>query len=180
MLEILREQIKELETDIAELEKNISVKKAEKSTVAAQLQARIFLERIFAPYMDGICQEWGVSPEEALQILIKEEATLGRIAADNPEALAELASKPEVRVITAVAKPLENVSDEWIEEKMSVLLEVMRKIRPSMANTIIETPGGMEWFYESLTGIRKILFGKPQLKISEKVYDGRTPCEQQA
>ncbi|GAH48649.1 unnamed protein product [marine sediment metagenome] len=164
MLESLRKQIQELEADIAGLEEKIRVKKAEKSTIAAQVQARIFLERIFAPYMDGVCQEWGVSPEEGLCILIKEDATLGKIAADNPEALAELASQPEIRAITAVARPLANVSDEWIKEKMTVLLEVMKNIRPSLANAIIETPGGQAWFYQSLVGLRNSLFGKPQLK----------------
>ena len=161
MVESLRRQIRELEADIEELEEKIRLKKSEKATVAAQVQARIFLERIFAPYMDGVCQEWGISPEEALQILIKEEATLGKIAKDNPEALAELASKPEIRVITAVARPLGNVSDEWIKDKMSVLLEVMVKIRPELANELITTPGGQKWFYDSLVGLRDILFGKP-------------------
>lgn len=164
MLESLRKQIQELETDIAGLEEKIRAKKAEKSTVAAKVQARIFLERIFAPYMDGLCQEWGVSPEEGLRILIKEEATLSMIAADNPEALAELLSQPEIKVITAVAKPLANVSDEWIKDKMTVLLEVMKKIRPELANVIITTPGGQKWFYNSLVGLRNSLFGIPQLK----------------
>ena len=161
MLESLRKQVRELEADIAELEEKIRAKKSEKATVAAQVQAQIFLERIFAPYMDGVCQVWGVSPEEALQILIKEDATLGKIAKDNPDALAELVSQPEVRVIAAVARPLGNVSDEWIKDKMSVLLEVMTKIRPPLANALITTPGGQKWFYDSLVGLRDILFGKP-------------------
>ncbi|GAI87041.1 unnamed protein product [marine sediment metagenome] len=104
-----------------------------------------------------------MSPEEALQILIKEEATLGKIAADNPEDLAAFRNRPEFRVITAAARPLGNVSDEWIEQKMVVLLEVMKKIRPSLANAIIETSGGTEWFFTSLTGLRDILYGVPKL-----------------
>ena len=74
-------------------------------------------------------------------------------------------SQPEVRVITAVASPLGNMTDEWIRDKMTVLLEVMEKIKPSLANIIITTPGGQEWFYESLKGLRNILFGKPQINI---------------
>ena len=165
MVESLRRQIQELEVDIAELEEKIRAKVAEKATIAAQVQARIFLERIFAPYIDGVCQEWGVSPEEGLRILIDDESPLGKIAKDNPEALAELVSQPEVRIITAVARPLGNVSDEWIKDKMTVLLEVMGKIRPELANALITTPGGQKWFYESLTGLRDILFGKPQINI---------------
>ena len=132
------------------------------------MQARIFLENIFAPYMNGICQEWGVSPEEALQILIKEEATFGKIAEDNPAALAELTNQPEIKVIVAIASPLKDVSDEWIEEKMDILFDVMVNIRPELARGIANTPGGTEWFYDSLTGLRNILFGKPQLKIDSK------------
>ncbi len=171
LVETLRKQIRELEVDIQalevvceDLEEKIRSKKSEKATVAAKVQARMFLERIFAPVMDGYCEEWGVSPEEALQILIKEEATLGKIAADNPEDLAKWVSQPAIRVVIAATGPLGNVSDEWIKDKMTVLLEVMGNIRPLLANAIIETSGGREWFYESLTGLRNILFGKPQFK----------------
>ena len=166
-MESLRTQIKELEADIEVLEEKIQAKKTKKATAAAQVQARIFLERIFAPYMDGVCQELSVSPEEALRILINDESTLGKIAHDNPEALAELVNQPGVKVITAIAVHggLGNVSEEWIEQKMTLLLEVMRKIRPSLANVIITTPGGQKWFYDSLIGLRDTLFGMPQLKI---------------
>ena len=160
-METLRKQIQELETDIAGLEEKIRTKKAEKATAAAQIQARIFLERIFAPYMDGLCDVWGLSPEEGLSVLIKENVSLDRIANDNREALAEFLSQPEVRVITAVASPLGNVPDEGIKNKMTVLLEVMRKIRPELANVIINTQGGQKWFYDSLIGLRNILFGRP-------------------
>lgn len=167
MVESLRKQIEELESDIAGLEENIRTKKAEKATAAAQVQARIFLERIFAPYMDGICDVWGMSPEEGLRVLIKENLSLDRIANDNREALKEFLSQPEVRVITAVASPLGNVSDEGIKDKMVVLLDVMRNIRPEIANVIITTPGGQKWFHESLIGMRNILFGKPQINIEK-------------
>ncbi len=129
------------------------------------MQARIFLESIFAPYMDGICKVWGVSPEEGLRILIKEEATFDKIAEENPEALAELMNQPQIKVIVAIASPLKDVSDDWIKEKMDILFDVMVEIRPKLARGIIETPGGTEWFSDSLTGLRKTLFGKPQLKI---------------
>jgi len=164
-METLRKQIEELESDIAQLEENVRIKKAEKATVAAQVQARIFLESIFAPYMEGLCDIWGMSPEEGLLVLINENASLDKIANDNREALTEFMSQPEVRVITAVASPLGNMTDEWIRDRMTVLLEVMEKIKPSLANIIITTPGGQEWFYESLKGLRNILFGKPQINI---------------
>jgi len=167
VVESLRKQIEELEADIAELEEKIRTKKAEKATASAQVQARIFLERIFAPYMDGLCDVWGLSPEEGLRVLIKENASLDRIANDNREALTEFLNQPEVRVIAAVARPLGEVSDEWIKEKTGVLLEVMWKIRPELANVIITTPGGQRWFHDSLTGLRNILFGKPQINIEK-------------
>ena len=166
-METLRKQIQKLESDIAKLEENVRIKKAEKATVAAQVQARIFLESIFAPYMEGLCDIWGLSPEEGLRVLINEKASLDRIANDNREALTEFMSQPEVRVITAVASPLGNMPDDWIRDKMTVLLEVMEKIKPSMANIIITTPGGQDWFYESLKGLRDILFGKLQINIEK-------------
>jgi len=166
-METLRKQIQKLESDIAKLEENIRIKKAEKATAAAQVQARIFLESIFAPYMEGLCDIWGLSPEEGLRVLINEKASLDRIANDNREALTEFMSQPEVRVITAIASPIGNVPDDWIRDKMTVLLEVMEKIKPSMANIIITTPGGQDWFYESLKGLRDILFGKLQINIEK-------------
>jgi len=164
-METLRKQIQELESDIAKLEENIRIKKAEKATAAAQVQARIFLENIFAPYMEGLCDVWGMSPEEGLRVLINEKASLDMIANDNREALTIFMSQPEVRVITALASPLGNVPDDWIKDKMTVLLDVMEKIRPSLADIITTTPGGQDWFYESLKGLRNILFGKPQINI---------------
>ena len=153
-----------MESDIEELEEKIKNKTSEKATALARMQARIFLENIFAPYMDGICRVWGVSPEEGLSILIKDEATFGKIAADNPEALAELMNQPAIKVIVGIASPLRDVSDDWIKEKIDILFEVMMDIRPELARGIADTPGGTEWFYDSLTGLRNILFGKPQLK----------------
>ncbi|GAH29406.1 unnamed protein product, partial [marine sediment metagenome] len=66
-VETLRKQIQELESDITGLEEKIRTKKAEKATATAQVQARIFLERIFAPYMEGLCDVWGMSPEEGIR-----------------------------------------------------------------------------------------------------------------
>ena len=154
-----------MEVDIGELEEKIKAKAAEKATALARMQARIFLESIFAPYMDGICKVRGVSPEEGLRILIKDEATFGKIAAENPEALAQLMNQPAIKVIVGIASPLRDVSDDWVKEKTDILFEVMMDIRPELARGIADTPGGTEWFYESLIGLRKVLFGKPQLKI---------------
>ncbi|GAJ09992.1 unnamed protein product, partial [marine sediment metagenome] len=58
-----------------------------------------------------------------------------------------------------------SISDEGIKDRMVVLLEVMEKIRPPMANIIITTPGGQKWLYQSLVGLRNILFGAPNLNI---------------
>ncbi len=164
-MENLKEEIQSLEADIAKLEERIIAKASEKATALARMQARIFLERIFAPYMDGICLAWGVSPEEALRILIADEATFGKIAKDNPEALEELMNQPAIKVFTSIASPLKDVSDDWIKEKSDILFDVMVDIRPELARGVAETPGGTKWFYDSLTGLRNILFGKPQLKI---------------
>jgi len=162
-VETLRKDIQELESDIAGLEEKISAKASEKATALARMQARIFLERIFEPYMDGLLSIWDVTPEEGLRILIKEEATFDKIAKDNPEALTALMNQPEIKVIVAIASPLRDVSDDWIKEKTDILFDVMADIRPELARGIVETPGGTEWFYDSLTGLRKILFGKPQI-----------------
>ena len=164
-VETLRKEIQELESDIEGLEERIKTKKSNKATVAAQVQARIFLERIFAPYMDGLCDTWGMRPEEGLELLIMRNDSLDRIANDNRESLDEFLSQPEVRVITAVARPLGNVSEEWIKDKMGVLLDVMVKIRPELANVIMNTPDGEVWFHDSLVGLRNLLFGIPQLNM---------------
>lgn len=163
MLESLRKQIQELESEIAGLEENIRLKAKEKATVAARMQAQVFLESIFAPYIDGLCNGWGLSPEDGLRSLIENEVTLDKLAYENRDALMEFLSQPECSVIVAAARPIGDVSDEWIKDKMGVLLDVMRKIRPLLANTIITTTGGKEWFYESLMGLRDILFGKPTI-----------------
>lgn len=164
-VETLRKEIQALESDIEGLEERIKTKKSKKATVAAQVQARIFLERIFAPYMDGLCDTWGMKPAEGLKLLIKRNDSLYRIAYDNREALDEFLSQPEVKVIKSITKPLESVSDEWIKDKMSVLLDVMVKIRPELANVIMTTPDGEAWFHDSLVGLRNLLFGIPQLNI---------------
>ncbi len=127
------------------------------------MQSQLFLERIFEPYMNGVCKVWGVSPEEGLRRLIKNKKTFGTIAKNNPEALAELMNQPEIQIIVAIASPLKDVSEEWIEEKTGVLFEVMVDIRPELARIIAETPEGSEWFSASLTSLKDILFGKPQL-----------------
>ncbi len=113
--------------------------------------------------MDGICSIWGVSPEEALRILIKEDAVFGKIAHDNPDALKELLNQPEIKAIVAIASPLKDVSEEWIKEKADVLFDVMVDLRPELAQIIVETPEGQTWFYQSLVGLRNVLFGKPKL-----------------
>ena len=123
------------------------------------MQVRLLLEKIFAPYMDGLSSVWGVTPEEGLHLLISENTTFDQIAQNNPQALKELLSIPEVNVIITIAAPIRDVSDEWIKEQMNTLLDVMKDIRPTLARGIMETPGGTEWFYESLIGIKKILFG---------------------
>lgn len=145
------------------LEKKIKAKASEKATALARMQARIFLERIFSPYMDGICKTWGVTPEEGLRILINDNATFGKIAHDNPEALAELMNQPEIKAIIAIASPLKDVTNDWVNEKTGILFEVMAELRPELARGIAETSGGTEWFYQSLIGLRDVLFGVPKL-----------------
>jgi len=161
--ETLRLQIQELEAEIAELEESIKVKAAKKATTLARMQAKLFLEMVFAPYMDGLCGGWGVSPEEGLKLLITENTSLDSIAKNNPADLATLVNTPEIQKIVEIASPLKDVSDDWIKDKMTVLFDVMVELRPNLARVIVETPGGTDWFYESLTGLRKLLFGKPQI-----------------
>ena len=159
----MRKDIGLLESDIEALEEKIKANASEKTTALARMQSKLFLEKIFAPYMDGVCKVWGVSPEEGLRLLIEEETTFGNIAKNNPEALAELINQPEIQVIVAIASPLKDVTDEWIQEKMGILFEVMVELRPDLARIIVETPGGAEWFSNSLKGLRNVLFGKPTL-----------------
>jgi len=166
------EEIQSLEADIAELEENIKAKASAKATALARMQARIFLERIFAPYIDGVCLAWGVSPEEALRILIKEEATFGKIAADNPAELKELLNHPPIKALLDIASPLKDVTNDWVNEKMGILFEVMANLRPSLAKIIVDTPGGREWFADSLTGLKDILYGKPKLNIEPPLVNG--------
>ena len=52
--EKLRTEISTLEKEISKLEKTIAAKELEKATAIAKMQVRLFLERIFAPYMEGI------------------------------------------------------------------------------------------------------------------------------
>lgn len=167
-MENLKSEIKGLEADIKKLEEKIKTKKTKKNTTSARIQARIFLENIFAPYMTGICKAWGVSPEEGLRILIKENASLDRIAQDNPEALKELLNQPEIKAIASIASPLKDVTDEWLNEKMDVLFEVMVELRPDLAAVIAETPEGKEWYYVSMKGLRDLLFGVPKLNSVTK------------
>lgn len=115
--------------------------------------------------MKGVCSAWGVSPEAGLQILINDGSPLGKIAKDRPADLEKLKNDPAVKAMFAAVNKLGDVSDEWIKDKMTVLLEVMGEIRPLLANAIIETPGGIEWFYQSLVGLRDIIYDKTPLNI---------------
>ena len=154
-----------LEADIERLEIEIKEKASKKATALARMQSKLFLEQIFSPYINGVCKVLEVSPVEGLQKLIVDDKTVGKLAKENPDVVSELISLPEMKVLIAIASPLKNVSEEWIEEKMDVLFEVMSEIRPELAKVILGTPGGTLWFYNSLTGLRDILFGKPQLNI---------------
>ena len=120
----------------------------------------MFLEKMFSPYIDGVCSVLGETPEDGLRRLINEGTTFGSIAQDNPQALDQFLSQPEVKIILAIARPLRDVSEDWIEDKMDILFEVMVEIRPELASIIVDTPGGTEWFYDSLTGLREVLFFK--------------------
>ena len=166
MLETLRRQIRELESDIRGLEERIRAKVARRATATYQVQAQIFLERIFMPYVDGLCNGLGLSPEDGVRHLIENEKTLDEIAYENRDAVIEFLSQPECRVIVAAATPLGVASEEWIKDRMDILLEVMGKIRPQLAKAIIDAPGGTEWFAGSLTGLRDMIFGKPRAAIT--------------
>ena len=100
----------------------------------------------------------GETPEDGLLRLINEGTTFATLAQENPKALAQFLSQPEVKVILAIASPLRDVTDDWIKDKMDILFEVMLDIRPELASIIVETSGGEQWFYDSLTGLREVLF----------------------
>ncbi len=155
----MRRENKALEADIERLEIEIKEKASKKATALARMQSKLFLEQIFSPYINGVCKVLQVSPAEGLQKLILDDKTVGKLAKENPEVVSELTSLPEMKVLIAIASPLKNVSEEWIEEKMDVLFEVMSEIRPELAKIILDTPGGTLWFYNSLTGLRDVLFG---------------------
>ena len=148
-----------LEADIERLEIEIKEKASKKATALARMQSKLFLEQIFSPYINGVCKVLEVSPVEGLQKLIVDDKTVGKLAKENPDVVSELISLPEMKVLIAIASPLKNVSEDWIEEKMDVLFEVMSEIRPELAKIIVDTPGGTLWFYNSLTGLRDVLFG---------------------
>ena len=154
----MRRDIKVLEADIERLDIEIKEKASKKATALARMQSRLFLERVFSPYINGVCTILEVSPEDGIRKLILDNKTVAKLAKNNPAAVSELLSLPEMKILIAIASPLKNVSEEWIEEKMDILFEVMTEIRPKLANTITETPGGTVWFYDSLTGLRDILF----------------------
>lgn len=154
-----------MESEIETLEEKIKAKASKKATTLARMQARLFLEKIFEPYMTGVCKAWGVSPEEGLRLLIEEKTTFDSIAKNNPAALAELLNQPEIQLIVDIASPLRDVSEAWVQEKTEILFDVMVDIRPELARVIVETEGGKEWFYQSLTGLRNVLFDKPTLNI---------------
>ena len=158
LLEQTRKEIKILESDIEKLELQIASKASEKATALARMQARLFLEKMFSPYIDGVCSVMGESPEDGLRNLIENNTTFGTIAQENPQAVEHFLSQPEVKVILTIASPLRDVSEEWIKDKMDILFEVMVEVRPGLASIIVKTPGGKEWFYDSLTGLREILF----------------------
>ena len=158
LLEKISDNIKILEADIEKLELKIAADASAKATALARMQSKIFLEKMFSPYIDGVCSVVGETPEDGLRRLINEGTTFGSIAQDNPQVLEQFLSQPEVKIILAIASPLRNVSEEWIKDKMDVLFEVMNELRPELASIINDTPGGKEWFYDSLTGLREILF----------------------
>ena len=156
--EKLRDEIKQLESEISILEKTIADKKIEKETALAKMQIRLFLERMFIPYVDGLCAAWGVTPEEGLLTLIKENETIDNIAKNNPDALKELLSLPEMQVIITMATPLGTFSKDMVKDNIPILLDIAKELRPELA-TILETHEGREWLTTSLTGLKKTLFG---------------------
>ncbi len=155
----MRRDIIILEADIERLDVEIKEKASKRATALARMQSKLFLEQIFSPYINGVCKVLEVSPVEGIRKLILDDKTVGILAKDNPEVVSEFLSLPEMKVLIAIVSPLKNVSEEWIEEKMDVLFEVMSEIRPELAKIILDTPGGILWFYNSLTGLRDVLFG---------------------
>ena len=168
VLESLRSQVERLEAEVRELEELVRTKAEKAATDAARLQARLFLQMLFIPYVEGLCEGFGTTPEEGMKTLVEDEATLGDLFKTNRESMADLLSKPECRVAIAIASPVAGKDEEWLQEKSELLLDVMGEVRPRLSETIRETPGGTEWFYDSLIGLRNILFGKPRENYNQK------------
>ena len=165
VLESLRSQVDRLEAEVHELEELVRAKTEKAATDAARLNARLFLQILFIPYVEGLCEGFGTTPEDGMKKLVEDEATLGDLFGTNRESMVELLSKPECRVAIAIASPVAKKDEEWLQEKSDLLLDVMGEVRPRLSEAIREIPGGPEWFAESLVGLRNILFGKPQINI---------------
>ena len=101
----------------------------------------------------------GLTPAEAVRMLIEKNITLDRLAESHREALDVFLSQPEVKVAVAIAGRAANKPDEWFKEKLPTILEVMEESAPELAEAIKKTKGGRSWLLKSLTGLRDLLFG---------------------
>ena len=159
MAENLREAVSRLEEEVSRLREFIAERERQIREQAFKLQARLLMERLFLPYFEGLAEGLGLTPAEAVRMLIEKNITLDRLAESHREALDVFLSQPEVKVAVAIAGRAANKPDEWFKEKLPTLLEVMEESAPELTEAIKKTKGGRSWLLKSLTGLRDLLFG---------------------
>jgi len=158
-LQNLRARIKKLQSEVQALRERRRelIEKAKKTQ--AKIQARLFLQKIFIPYLEGVSEGLGLPLEEGAERLIREGRTIADLAMKYRGETSRLLSMPETRMLLMMARPIREKDEDWVREKSQVVLDVMGEVRPSLAKTIKETQGGVEWFQRSLIELKKVLFG---------------------
>lgn len=127
----------------------------------AKIQARFFLEKLFIPFFDGLCESQNYTLDEVVTILIDEGTTLDNIFEDNLDRTSNLMTTAEFRVVLTALRPIIGKPDEWVDDNSLVLLEVMEEVRPSVAEIISTKEGGRKWFSDSIIGLTHVLSSVP-------------------
>lgn len=157
-LETLKEQVDRLEKEVKTLQKQVDKKVSDRVEAAAKDQARFFLVKFFIPFFEGICEFKGIRMEEAISALIYENRTLDEIFDENLEMTSSLMASPEFRVILTTVRPMADKSNKWIKDNSKILIDVLEEIHPEICTVITDTDGGEKWLFDSLFGIRDLLF----------------------
>ena len=157
----LEAEIKQLEKEIEMLEKKFKDQELEKERKMAQIQASIFIEKMFIPFFEGLCEAKGTTLEDGIADLIQNDETLDEIITKNAVRTNILMKEPEFQIVLMASRPIADKSDEWIKEQSMILIEVMNEIRPTLAQIIWQNDKGRDWFENSLIGLRNVFFRVP-------------------